>query len=109
MYDLKNPYDPAQCNLTTLSQMRNVGRGNQFYRGLTLYTFYNHTLTPNSRFRDCVMSNWAEGHLAVRSYHTGGAHVLMGDGAVRFASDSVNDQVWAGVGSRGLGEVVTDF
>jgi len=109
LYSINNPYDPAQCNISSTSQPRTRGRGNQFYRGLTLYTFYNHTLTPNSKFRDCVNSNWAEGHLAARSYHPGGAHVLLGDGSVRFASDSLSETVWQAVGSRAGGEVVGEF
>jgi prepilin-type processing-associated H-X9-DG protein len=33
------------------------------------------------------------------SYHTGGAHVLMADGAVTFASDNIDHAVWVGAGS----------
>jgi prepilin-type N-terminal cleavage/methylation domain-containing protein len=33
------------------------------------------------------------------SFHTGGAHVLMMDGAVNFASDNVDQAVWIGAGS----------
>ena len=33
------------------------------------------------------------------SYHTGGAHVLMADGAVNFASENTDHAVWIAVGS----------
>jgi prepilin-type N-terminal cleavage/methylation domain-containing protein/prepilin-type processing-associated H-X9-DG protein len=33
------------------------------------------------------------------SYHVGGAHVLMADGAVSFASDNIDHGVWVGAGS----------
>lgn len=33
------------------------------------------------------------------SYHVGGAHVLMADGAVFFASDNIDHGVWVGAGS----------
>lgn len=106
--DLNNPYNPGQCNLPAGTRFR--GRGNELWRGLTIYTFYNHTLTPNSRLRDCVTSvNFAEGHMAARSWHTGGAHVLLGDGAVRFASENIDLGVWQAVGSRGKGEVVSEW
>jgi hypothetical protein len=108
--DINNPYNPAQCNLTSTTTARFRGRGNQFYRGITIYTFYNHTLTPNSTFRDCVAgNNQAEGHLATRSYHTGGSQYVLGDGAVRFVSDSLDANVWKAVGSLARSEVVGEF
>jgi prepilin-type processing-associated H-X9-DG protein len=108
--DVRYPYDPAQCNVTSTTQTRWRGRGNQFYRGLTVYTFYNHTLTPNSKFRDCVTAvNFAEGHMAARSYHAGGAQFLLGDGSVRFASDSIDGAIWRGVGTRAGGEILGEF
>ena len=33
------------------------------------------------------------------SYHTGGAHILMADGAVNFAGDNIDHSVWVGAGS----------
>ncbi|HVJ66654.1 MAG TPA: DUF1559 domain-containing protein [Caulifigura sp.] len=110
---VNNPYNPAQCNITSTGQTRFRGRGNQYYRGLVIYTFYNHTLTPNSQFRDCVAgqtgASLADGHMATRSYHTGGAQFLLGDGSVRFASDSISQTVWAALGTRSSGEVLGEF
>lgn len=34
-------------------------RGLQYYRGLLVATYYNHTLTPNARKRDCIISSLA--------------------------------------------------
>lgn len=105
---INNPYDPAQCNLSAAPRFR--ARGLQYYRGITIYTFYNHTLTPNSRFRDCVArNNQAEGHMAARSYHTGGATTSLGDGSVRFVSDNIDALTWAAVGTRAGGEVVGEW
>lgn len=100
-------YDATICNLTGVTAY--IGRGLQYFRGLTIYTYYTHTLTPNSRFRDCAQDNFAAGHLAARSYHTGGVNVLLGDGSVRFASDNIDGAVWRGVGTKSSGEVVSDF
>ncbi|MCA9083556.1 MAG: DUF1559 domain-containing protein [Planctomycetaceae bacterium] len=44
-----------------------------------------------------------------RSYHTGGVHVLMCDGAGRFVSDNISNVIWRGIGSRADGEVVGEF
>ncbi len=107
---INNPYNPAQCNLTSTATTRFRGRGNQYYRGLTIYTFYNHTLTPNSRFRDCVTAvNFAEGHMAARSLHTGGAQTLLGDGSARFVSENIDGGVWQAVGTRSNGEVIGEW
>jgi len=40
-----------------------------------------------------------------RSYHTGGVSVLLMDGSVRAMANSVELQVWRGLGSRAGGEV----
>ncbi|MEZ6032507.1 MAG: DUF1559 domain-containing protein [Planctomycetaceae bacterium] len=98
---------PADCeNRATTAWMY---RGLQYYRGLLVATYYNHTLPPNSRKRDCVTSTLWQGHLAARSYHTGGAQIVLADGSVRFASENVDAGVWSAVGSINNGEVVGEF
>jgi len=59
---------------------------------------------PNNTLRDEV--DWEDqttggetGSRPVSSAHTGGAHVLMADGAVRFASNNVDMLVWRAAGS----------
>jgi hypothetical protein len=85
-------------------------RGKQFYRGIPVPSYYSHTLTPNSRRRDCVRATGLDRiHAAVRSYHTGGAHIVLGDGSVRFASDNVDEMTWRRVGAIGDGQVVSEF
>ncbi len=43
------------------------------------------------------------------SHHVGGAHFLMGDGAVRFVSTNINFATFQALGTRAGGEVVGDF
>jgi prepilin-type processing-associated H-X9-DG protein len=61
-------------------------------------TWYNHVLTPNSVIPDCSTyhspSYLGAGAHTARSLHSGGVHVLMGDGAVRFVADGVDLMVW---------------
>jgi prepilin-type N-terminal cleavage/methylation domain-containing protein/prepilin-type processing-associated H-X9-DG protein len=98
---------PADCeNRATSAWMY---RGLQYYRGLLVATYYTHTLTPNSRFRDCVTSALYQGHLAARSYHPGGVNFLLGDGSVRFASENINGNVWRAIGTCKGGEVVGEY
>jgi hypothetical protein len=84
-------------------------RGLQYYRGLLVATYYNHTQPPNARKRDCVTSSLWQGHLAARSYHVGGAQIVLADGSVRFASENVDGGVWRAIGSISNGEVVGEF
>ncbi|MFI4852734.1 MAG: DUF1559 domain-containing protein [Gimesia chilikensis] len=49
-------------------------------------------------------SNWA-----ISSMHTGGAHVLLGDGAVRFLSENMSIRTWSALGTISEGEVIGEF
>jgi prepilin-type processing-associated H-X9-DG protein len=67
---------------------------------------YTHTMPPNSPLRDCMRSHDLDkGHLAARSYHTGGVNVCRVDGSVGFVRDSVRPDVWLAFGTRAGGEV----
>jgi prepilin-type N-terminal cleavage/methylation domain-containing protein len=103
--DLEFP--PSDCEVRATSAW--MYRGLQYYRGLFVATYYNHTLTPNAKLRDCVTSTLYQGHMAARSYHTGGALFLRGDGSVHFASDSIDGNVWKAVGTTHNGETIGEF
>lgn len=97
---------PADCeNRATTAWMY---RGLQYYRGLMVATYYNHTLPPNAKLRDCVVSSLNHGHVAARSYHTGGVNYVRGDGSVHFASDSIDAVTWRAMGSMSGGEVFSE-
>ncbi|MCC9607128.1 DUF1559 domain-containing protein [Blastopirellula sp. JC732] len=40
-----------------------------------------------------------------RSYHTGGVNVTMADGSVRFIAETVDNPIWAALGTRAGGEI----
>jgi len=44
-----------------------------------------------------------------RSRHTGGVHILMGDGAVRFASNNINLDTWQNLAWVADGKVIGEF
>ncbi|MBI1349265.1 DUF1559 domain-containing protein [bacterium] len=48
-------------------------------------------------------------HTKVMSIHTGGAHVLLADGAVRFVSENMNEPTWANLCSKGDGVPVGEY
>ncbi len=100
------------------------------YRGMMHYTegpFYHHNQTPNTNIPDtlritkCVNIDRAPctetytGHTtreisaAARSLHPGGVQALLGDGSVRFVSDSIHAQTWQWLGTPQDGNVLNEF
>ncbi len=69
------------------------------------FTLYTHAQTPNGAVPDCGLGG-LDGMVTARSWHPGGVNVLMGDGSVRFARDSVSQAVWRGLGTRNGRELV---
>jgi type II secretory pathway pseudopilin PulG len=60
--------------------------GHYFYAGITAVRF-----APNARTATATASSQPyESNTILNSFHTGGIHVMTGDGAVRFTSDNVN-------------------
>lgn len=49
------------------------------------------------------------GGRGLSSAHTGGAQILLGDGAVRFVSDNVDINTWRGVGTMNNGEILGEY
>ncbi|TWT56021.1 DUF1559 domain-containing protein [Allorhodopirellula solitaria] len=79
-----NPDSPSQYATGGIWQ-----RGRRWADGHWHSTAIMTVLSPNAP--SCLRSTDANDGLAsVTSYHQGGAHVLMGDGAVRFITDSID-------------------
>lgn len=85
-----------------------------WYSGEIRNTTYNHYYTPNDKRYDCVTNAFAQAYIGIgwkgaRSLHTGGVHLLLCDGSVRFVSDNVSSVAWMALSTRAGGEVVGDF
>ena len=63
-------------------------------------------IQPNGR--SCM---FPPGRIATtaNSQHTGGVHLLLCDGSVKFVSDSLDLKTWRSVGSINGGEVLGEF
>jgi prepilin-type N-terminal cleavage/methylation domain-containing protein/prepilin-type processing-associated H-X9-DG protein len=102
-----------------------ASRGARWSRGVAAYTAVTTILPPNSP--SCANTGYnSSGLYSVTSRHTGGAHVLMADGAVRFISENIDTGnlslpdirtvtgrspygVWGALGSIAGGETVGEF
>ncbi len=87
--------------------------GASWVMGENCCTLYNHVSTPNTI--SCAgtgfpgtMTNMAM-QVTANSRHIGGVQVMMGDGSVRFAGNSINLALWQGLATRNGGEVIGDF
>jgi hypothetical protein len=65
------------------------------------YTTYPYTNPP--------FAFGVHGTSSAYSFHTGGSHFLLGDGAVRFISENINFDTFIALHTPGNGEVVGDF
>ena len=68
---------------------------------------YQHIGPPNSR--SCGFQPASKAAMTASSRHAGGVHVLMGDGAVRFANSNIGIATWRALGTRNGREVVGEF
>jgi prepilin-type N-terminal cleavage/methylation domain-containing protein len=98
-----------QCNATNVSDLAMQGYSNVGAPWLQQYhstNQYNHVLPPNGR--SCM---FPPGRISTtaNSQHVGGVHLLMGDGSVRFVSDSIHLPTWRALGSVASGETIAEF
>ncbi|MCA9142386.1 MAG: DUF1559 domain-containing protein [Planctomycetaceae bacterium] len=83
------------------------GRGTSWAHSGAISTLTNGYSTPNSRIPDLVIH--FTGFFAPRSFHVGGALATMGDGAVRFLSDTIETTAHRALHSGNGGEVIGSF
>jgi prepilin-type N-terminal cleavage/methylation domain-containing protein/prepilin-type processing-associated H-X9-DG protein len=89
-YEIASMIDPSRPRFWTSGSTENVntGRGYIWASSESIYSSIHTILTPNST----VCHQWllSNGVVPPSSRHQGGVHVLMGDGAVKFVTDSID-------------------
>lgn len=109
----------AEILLTPESIYDGRGRVWESYDGNTFVSTLN---PPNSTIADRIGQACGDSvnpripcaatgsfQMAARSSHTGGVHMVLADGAVRFVSDNINTATWNNLGARNDGVVLGDF
>lgn len=99
----------AACQAITTHLSTN---GAQWLSPLPTQTALNTVAPPNWRFPNCQTnssgySSDRNGVYTARSMHTGGVNAGMGDGSVRFVSQSIDTKTWQFTGGRNDGQVVS--
>ena len=82
--------------------------GYAWYEGSRINAYYTHAQEPNGPIPDAIglISRPAVGVVTARSNHPGGVNALMGDGSIRFVSESISRTVWRALGTRDGREIV---
>lgn len=92
------------------TQTNPSARGRSWMYGESVRDYsYNTIYPPNSQLAECNMNTGGEFILTARSFHTGGVHVLLCDGTVRFVSDNLDLTTWRRLGNRADGATVGEF
>jgi len=113
-------------NTVLASELRKVTGPND-WRGVMYYPegpIYQHNRTPNTSIPDNFRTGFCTSTtevpcigtypnyltraviLSVRSTHTGGVNLVLCDGSVRFATNSISQATWQAVGTISQGEVL---
>jgi hypothetical protein len=81
--------------------------GMNWLEGNMTWTRYNHLLPPGSK--SCANGlTWDGVAMTVNSRHAKVVGLLLGDGSVRFVTNSVNSRVWSAIGTIAGGEVISN-
>ena len=104
----------AAAAITGLPSSRNNSARSKWCIGTCAQTVFNTLAVPNWQAPDAILCSGCSefdntGVFAARSRHVGGVHILMGDGAVRFASENIDFNTWQRLGHISDGNVLGEF
>jgi len=80
-------------------------RGGKWIDGHYGNTLYNHFYAPNAKEWDCGNGSHNKALSTARSNHPGGVNLLLCDGSVGFATNTIDLAIWRGLATRSGGEI----
>jgi len=110
---------PADGSCTNIKDMRGL-----YWNGVHMTVLFSAYYSPNppnvpdtAGYPACAETPQAPSNanqstgmnLSARSMHTGGAHITLADGSVRFVSNNTNRATFNALGTRASGEIVGEF
>jgi prepilin-type processing-associated H-X9-DG protein len=81
------------------------------YRGLGWIQggdVYDHLLTPNQNTCQAPVGSTPWGTVPANSFHPGGVQLLMADGRVQFARETIARDAWKALATRAGGEIISN-
>jgi prepilin-type processing-associated H-X9-DG protein len=98
----------SSCNARRASQTSKLNAAMEFWSASRTHygTTFTMVLTPNSPNATCASYQGGGGMITTRSHHPGGVNSLFGDGSVKFMKNSINQNTWWALGTKGSGEVI---
>ena len=122
---VQDPNNPGHYNETVNVRLGgDQHRGTRWADGSTIFTGFNTVFPPNGPNCGVGGGDAQNNIMTAGSFHSGGAQVVMGDGSVKFISETIDTGnlnaprvkfgkspygTWGALGSRNGGEVVDDF
>jgi prepilin-type N-terminal cleavage/methylation domain-containing protein/prepilin-type processing-associated H-X9-DG protein len=102
----------ARCSNLPPASIRSAGfdSGRCWLLNGAMFTTFYTSAPPNSPVPDCGYGlGGGEGIFATRSLHPGGVNAAMADGSVHWVRSTIAAPTWRALGTRGGGEVVSDY
>jgi hypothetical protein len=96
----------TNCSTISTAELPLSQNGRNWVSPYPSQSLFNTTATPNWKSRTCAFGSGfgqaadRNGIYPARSRHTGGVHVTMGDGAVKFVSENADLLTWQRLGAR---------